>query len=68
MYYRNIEQYQNLASQPESRKGGHILLAAVVMAVVINVYFGVTGQEEHSDAVATTVERPVHMASLSFRN
>lgn len=69
MYCRNIERYQYLTSQTEIRNGGRMLLAAVLMAVVINVYLGVTGFVEHKDAVASApAETPVHMASLSFRN
>ncbi len=69
MYYRSIEQYQHLTSQPANHSGGHLLTISVLMAVLINVYFGMSSATEHLNPVtATQVEMKIQMASLGFRN
>lgn len=56
MYYRNIKQYQYLTNKPETGKGEYVLMVAIVMAIVIYMYFGIYGTAEHLDMARGCVD------------
>lgn len=67
MYYRDIEQYQYLTRKPETNDGDYIMIVTVVMAVLINVYFGVAYGMRYQDSVTTqSVEAYAHLPPIGY--